>query len=99
MTNTGSQACSQDVSGKDQVFTAYDATGKRIWSTVDCFPGTGTDVRYLQPGEVLQYNIKWSGTTSQPGCAGDRLTVPPGRYTIVASIGALKGAPVKLTLT
>jgi len=85
--------------GERQVFTAYDANGKRIWSTVDCFPGTGTDVRLMQPGESLQYNIKWSGTTSQPGCAGDRLLVPAGNYTIVASIGGLKGSPVKLTLT
>jgi hypothetical protein len=53
----------------------------------------------MQPGESLQYNIKWSGTTSQPGCAGDRLTVPPGKYTIVASIGSLKGTPAKLTLS
>jgi len=99
VTNTGAKACSQDVSGSRQVFTAYDAAGKRIWSTVDCFPGTGTDVRFMQPGDRLQYNIKWSGTTSQPGCVGDRLTVPPGNYTIVASIGGLKGSPVKLTLT
>jgi hypothetical protein len=99
VTNTGVQACSQDVSGERQVFTAYDANGKRIWSTVDCFPGTGTDVRLMQPGESLQYNIKWSGTTSQPGCAGDRLLVPAGNYTIVASIGGLKGSSVKLTLT
>ena len=81
------------------MFTAYDAKGKRIWSTVDCFPGTGTDVRLMQPGASLQYNIKWSGTTSQPGCAGDRLLVPAGTYTIVASIGRLKGSPVKLTLS
>jgi hypothetical protein len=99
VTNTGVQPCSQDVSGAKQVFTAYDTNGKRIWSTVDCFPGTGTDVRLMQPGQSLQCNIKWSGTTSQRGCAGDRLLVPAGNYTIVASIGGLRGSPAKLTLT
>jgi hypothetical protein len=97
--NTGAAPCAKDVSGKVQVFTAYDADGKRIWSTDDCVPGSGTEIRYLQVGEGLQYNIKWSGTTSQPGCAGDRLQVPAGDYRIVATVAGQKATPVTLTFT
>ncbi|WP_188941949.1 hypothetical protein [Nakamurella endophytica] len=96
---TGPTACVRDLSGPLQVFTVYTAGGSRVWSTADCFPGTGTDVRYLQPGERLQYNIRWSGTTSQPHCAGDRLTVPPGTYVLQVTIGSLKAAPATFTLS
>ncbi len=95
--NAGPVACVRDLSGELQVFTAYDSKGSRIWSTADCFPGSGTDVRVLQPGESLQYNIKWSGTTSQPGCAGDRLRVEAGTYSIVARVGGAKATAAKLT--
>ena len=50
VTNTGTEACQRDVSGTLQVFTVYAADGSRIWSTADCFPGEGTEVRELAPG-------------------------------------------------
>lgn len=99
VTNTGSAECTQDVSGSRQVFTVTSAGGRRIWSTSDCFPGTGTDVRTLQPGESLQYNIKWSGTSSQPGCTGDRAVVPAGTYRVTAALGGWSATPVLLELS
>jgi len=90
--------CTRDVSGGLQVFAVYSAAGARIWSTSDCFPGTGTDVRTLAPGETLQYNIKWSGTTSNAGCTADRLQVPAGQYQLRVAIGSLNSTPVNFTL-
>lgn len=97
VTNSGSEACVKDLSGGLQEFIAFDAAGNRVWSTNDCSPGTGTDVRFIQPGESLQYNIRWSGTTSQPGCAGDRLRVPAGDYSVEAHIGAVVSSRASLT--
>ena len=70
-----------------------------MWSTADCFPGEGTEVRELAPGQQLSYVIKWSGTTSAPGCAGERVAAPPGDYLLVAQLGALGSAPAPFAIT
>lgn len=99
VTNAGTASCVADVSGSKQVFTVFDAKAKRVWSTADCFPGEGTDVRLLSPGESLQYNIKWSGTTSTPGCTGARVPVAAGTYSAVAALAGANAAPVKVVFT
>jgi hypothetical protein len=99
VTNTGTVACQQDVSGTQQVYTVTAADGSRVWSTTDCFPGEGTEVRELTPGQTVQYTIKWSGTSSAPGCAGDRTVVPAGDYTVVAQLGALSSPPTAFAIT
>ena len=99
VTNTGQQACQRDVSGSLQTFTVFGADGSRIWSTADCFPGTGTEVRELAPGQQLQYTIKWSGTTSAPGCTGARSAVPDGAYTVIGQLGGLSSPPATFTVT
>ncbi len=98
VTNSGSVACTRDLSGGLQVFAVYTAAGARVWSTADCFPGSGTDVRTLQAGESVQYNIKWSGTTSSPGCSADRIQVPAGSYQVRVNIGSLRATPAAFTI-
>ncbi|MDQ6657855.1 MAG: hypothetical protein M3Z00_06490 [Actinomycetota bacterium] len=97
--NKNTVGCVADLSGAHQVFTVYGAQHQRTWSTVDCFPGKGTDVRMMNPGESLHYSIRWSGTTSKPGCTGTRVPVPAGSYTVVAQLGVLTAAPAKFTVT
>ena len=97
--NSGTEACRRDVSGTLQTFTVLGADGSRKWSTADCFPGEGNEVRDLAPGQELKYTIKWSGSSSEPGCVGDRAPVPPGDYVLVAQLGGLSGAPVPFTIT
>lgn len=97
--NVGNEACVRDLSGGMQEYLAYDAAGTRIWSTNDCLPGTGVDIRLMNPGDSLQYNIKWSARTSQPGCAGERTTVGAGTYTLEVHIGTLISSQVQLTFT
>ena len=99
ITNSGGSACQLDVSGTLQTFTVFAADGTRVWSTADCFPGEGTEVRELTPGQTLRYTIKWSGTTSQPGCAGYRSVVPAGDYTLVAQLGGLSSPPAAFAIT
>jgi hypothetical protein len=93
VTNTGAQPCVRDVSGSLQVFTVLGADGSHTWSTADCFPGEGTEVRELAPGESVEFTVRWSGTTSQPGCVGPRTPVAPGSYALVAAVGGLASAP------
>ena len=98
VTNSGTEACRRDVSGSLQVFTVFGADGTRMWSTADCFPGQGTEVRELAPGEALKYTVKWSGTTSAPGCAGERAPLAAGSYTLIAQLGALSSPPAAFTV-
>lgn len=97
--NIGTVPCTRDVSASLQVFTVIGADGSHIWSTTDCFPGQGTEVRTLAPGETLEYQVKWSGTTSQPGCTGDRLAVPAGDYMLVAALSAVQSPPTVFQIT
>jgi hypothetical protein len=99
VTNTGSKSCVRDLSGPLQVYTVYSKAGKRMWSTADCFPGEGTDVRQLAAGQTVSYNIKWSGTTSSPGCSTPRESVAAGSYTVVAALGKLSSKPHAFTVT
>ncbi len=97
--NAGTETCQRDVSGTLQSFTVLAADGSRVWSTADCFPGEGTEVRELVAGQTLKYTIKWSGTTSAPGCTGDRSPVPAGDYTLVAQLGGLSSPPAPFAIT
>jgi hypothetical protein len=98
VSNTGTDACRRDVSGTSQVFTVFGADGTRLWSTADCFPGQGTEVRDLTPGQTLEYTVKWSGTTSAPGCTGDRTPLAPGSYTLIAQLGPISSPPAPFTV-
>jgi hypothetical protein len=95
--NTGSQSCVRDVGPRQQEMLLYAGT-TRIWSSNDCYPDGGTDVRTLDPGEAVSATVVWSGLSSQPGCAGARIRVQAGSYRLVASVGTAKSKPATLIL-
>jgi hypothetical protein len=99
VTNVGKQSCRQDVSGAKQVYTVYTAAGDRVWSTADCFPGEGTEVRTMGPGQKASFVIIWSGTTSEPGCNAPREKVKAGKYKLVVQLGELKSKPLAFTMS
>lgn len=98
VTNIGSLSCTRNLSGPLQVFTVYTAAGARVWSTADCFPGEGTDVRTLAAGESVQYSVRWSGKNSDPGCTTPRVQVPAGRYQLRVTIGSLPAKPADFAI-
>ncbi|MEO7127009.1 MAG: hypothetical protein ABI382_02430 [Nakamurella sp.] len=98
VTNIGKQACQQDVSGAAQIYTVVTSAGDRVWSTADCFPGEGHDVRALAVGQKASYVVLWSGTTSEPGCGGSRVKVKAGTYELVVQLGSLKSKPLPFTM-
>ncbi|WP_433682157.1 hypothetical protein [Nocardia sp. CA-119907] len=93
ITNISSSSCSRDVgSGLQQVSVTTLDGQRRLWSSTDCYPDGAPDVRTLNRGEQAAFMVTWSGSTSQPNCAGDRVQVPPGAYTVIAQLGSLRSA-------
>ncbi len=89
--------CLRDLGAAQQEILLY-ADGRRLWSSDDCYPGTGADPQVLQPGRPTTVAVVWSGLSSQPACAGTRVGVGPGRYTLVGRLGSLRSPPGWLTV-
>lgn len=95
--NVSKQTCTRDLAASQQEVLLY-AGQARVWSSNDCYPGGGRDVRTLAPGERNRFSVTWSGLSSRPSCAGTRSRVGPGSYQLVARIGTLRSTPAALTL-
>ncbi|KAA0022025.1 hypothetical protein [Antrihabitans cavernicola] len=94
ITNISTAACARDLGAGLQQALVYSLDGsQRLWSNADCYPNATPDMRTLAPGQQAAFTVKWSGTNSAPDCAGERTPVPPGAYTVVAQLGALRSAP------
>lgn len=95
VTNAGATACTRDVGQSMQNVTVRTLDGtKYIWSAGDCAPIAQVNNQLLQPGQQFKSNIAWSGTTSAPGCQGDRTQIGPGSYQAVAKLGEKLSAPI-----
>jgi hypothetical protein len=95
--NVGAVACVRDVGPRQQEMLMYDGS-KRVWSSNDCYPDGGTDIRTLDPGETITSTVVWSGLGSQPGCAGKRNRVPAGSYQVTGRVGDVHSKPATLVL-
>ncbi|MFF0541824.1 hypothetical protein [Nocardia thailandica] len=93
VTNISAGVCSRDLgSGLPQVAVLSIDGQRRLWASNDCNPGGQPDVRNLKPGEQAAFTVNWLGSTSQPNCAGERIQVPAGAYSVVAQLGAINSA-------
>ncbi|QIS08408.1 hypothetical protein [Nocardia arthritidis] len=93
ITNISSVTCSRDMgSGLQQVSVQTLDGARRLWSSTDCYPDGQADVRTLNRGEQAAFTVTWSGSTSQPNCAGERVPVPPGAYAVVAQLGSVRSS-------
>jgi hypothetical protein len=97
--NAGPHACTRDISRalREVVVTSADGAA-RIWSSNDCYTSKMPDLRIMQPGERQQFEVKWAGRTSAPGCPAKRTTVTAGTYSVVGKLGALVSAPVPIVI-
>lgn len=99
VSTSGTVPCTRALDGALQQVLVYSADGtQRLWSSNDCYPGTGTETKTLTPGQQTSYSIRWSGTTSAPGCTTPRTPVPAGAYTVVVGLGGLTSAPAPFAL-
>ncbi|MBH0120368.1 hypothetical protein M1M07_24210 [Rhodococcus sp. HM1] len=94
ITNIGTEQCERDLGAGLQQVLVYSLDGAtRFWSNTDCFPESTADVRTLAPGDQAAFSVKWSGTTSAPGCQQPREPVGPGAYSVVGQLGGLRSTP------
>ncbi|MEZ5151521.1 hypothetical protein [Rhodococcus zopfii] len=94
ITNIGTVQCERDLGAGLQQVMVYSLDGAtRLWSNTDCFPESTADVRTLAPGDQAAFSVKWSGTTSAPGCQQPREPVGPGAYSVVGQLGGLRSTP------
>ncbi|MGV9413181.1 hypothetical protein ACWDOP_25045 [Nocardia sp. NPDC003693] len=94
ITNISSGACERDMGSGLQLVSVQSLDGqRRLWSSTDCYPDGTPDMRTLSPGQQAAFTVTWSAQSSQPGCAGERIPVPAGPYTVVAQLGSVRSAP------
>ncbi|MEU1206111.1 hypothetical protein [Nocardia sp. NPDC005825] len=94
ITNISSGVCERDMGSGLQLVQVQSLDGQRkLWSSTDCYPDGTPDMRTLAPGQQAAFTVTWSGASSQPGCAGERLQVPAGPYTVVAQLGSVRSQP------
>jgi hypothetical protein len=98
VTNAGTAPCVRDLDAARQAVAVVRRPGDGLWGSNDCSPGDTDDVRTLAPGEEAVFSVRWSGRTSNPGCAGERTTVPPGTYQLLARLDGIVSEPVSFTL-
>ncbi|MFE3442125.1 hypothetical protein ACFXNW_03755 [Nocardia sp. NPDC059180] len=93
ITNISADACTRDMGSGLQQVSVHTLDGqRRLWASTDCYPDGEPDQRTLKPGEQAAFTVTWTGNTSQPECAGERLQVPAGAYNVVAQLGAIRSA-------
>ncbi|WP_327111911.1 hypothetical protein OHB12_27135 [Nocardia sp. NBC_01730] len=93
ITNISSVPCTRDMGSGLQQVSVYTLDGqRRLWSSTDCYPDGQPDIRTLNRGEQAAFTVTWSGSTSQPSCAGERVQVPSGAYSVVAQLGSVRSA-------
>lgn len=100
ITNIGNGTCDRDLGAGMQQVLVYTLDGQqRLWSNNDCYPNAAPDLRTLKPGEQAAFTVKWSGATSEPGCAAPRDPVGAGAYTVVGQLGNLRSTPEPFNLS
>lgn len=100
ITNIGTTKCDRDLGAGLQQVLVYSLDGnERLWSNTDCFAEPTTDMRTLEPGDQAAYSVKWSASTSEPGCETPREPVGPGAYTVVGQLGGLRSTPEPFNIT
>ncbi|MBS9374094.1 hypothetical protein GON09_003090 [Rhodococcus sp. B50] len=100
ITNIGTSQCERDLGAGLQQVLVYSLDGnERLWANTDCFPESTADIRSLAPGDQAAYSVKWSATTSEPGCTAPREPVGPGAYTVVGQLGGLRSVPEPFNIT
>jgi len=93
ITNISAEPCARDFGSAAQQISVQTLDGaRRLWTSTDCSPEGKPDVRTLDGGEQAAFQVTWSGSTSQPECAGERVPVPPGAYSVVAQLGSVRSA-------
>jgi hypothetical protein len=97
--NVGAAPCVRAVDQELQEIVLLDGAGRRVWGSNDCFPEQSDRSVRLAPGAEIALPIVWSGRTSAPDCAGERLVPPAGDYALRARLDTKTSPNRPLELT
>jgi len=99
--NISDRTCSRDVGADAQELRLLDASGI-VWSSDDCNPRHGVDIRSYPPGKQDTFTLTWTGLLSRSGtgapeCSG---TTGPavGVYDLVARLDKKFSPPFSLKI-
>jgi hypothetical protein len=95
--NISNRACARDV-GADAQELIIQQNKAKLWSSDDCSPLHGTDVKSFGPSIEVSFYVIWDAKASAAGC-DKRTFVPPGAYQVVARLTGKYSDPVNLTIT
>lgn len=98
VTNTSPVSCTRTFDAGLREVVLLDSAGARLWGSQDCYPEASSDARLLATGEQVGFPLRWSGLTSDPGCAAPRGNPGPGQYQLQGRLDTAVGAPVPFTL-
>lgn len=100
ITNIGPAACTRDLDPRlRELIVTTTATNGRVWSDRDCTTVHYPDLRTLQPGMPAVFELRWSGLTSNPHCAGTHTPALAGAYQLMGRFGDRSGGPIPFALT
>lgn len=97
VTNTGAAPCKRDLDAAKQEILIFDGTN-RLWGSNDCYPAKSDDVRVLQPGQPVTFEILWSGLSSEPTCTQPRTRLQAGTYTLRARLDQIISPDATITM-
>jgi len=97
VTNTGPAPCVQDLADSQIELRVYNGSA-RVWGSHDCAIQPGVSKVVLPVGQPIRREIEWSGLTSRPGCAGTRVRVGAGTYTLQAFLSGQQGSSAQFSL-
>jgi hypothetical protein len=97
VTNTGQAPCMANLSDSQIELLVYNGWS-RVWGSHDCTVQPGNSPVTLAPQQTARRTISWSGTSSQPHCAGSRERVGMGSYTLRARFAGMDGRTATFTI-
>ncbi len=97
VTSTAAAPCLQDLADRQIVLRVYNGVS-RVWGSHDCLSVPGAAMRTLKPHAPVRVSVVWSGRSSQPRCAGNRVQIIAGTYTLYASLAGKDGAAAQFAV-
>ena len=99
--NISARTCVRDVGADVQELRLLDQD-RIVWSSDDCNPNTGHDVRSFGPGHQESFTRRWSGTRSRAGDGSVNCSAGPpdnaATYNLVARLDQKLSAPFALRI-
>jgi hypothetical protein len=99
--NLSTRTCSRDVGADMQELRLMEAD-ILVWSSDDCNPRKGNDLRSFAPSKETSFTLNWGGNRSRTGAGAVNCAAPPPdprAYQLVARLDQKLSRPFELRVT